>query len=118
MDSGVKKRVVASEFGFNTEDSTEALQKAIDSGAVKVIVDKQDGPWIVAETIRLRGDQEVVFEDGVSQAGDSFVICSGFFSGGPLFCEPVGLFVDDFLQVETVVGVIGIGQIYVSEDAY
>jgi Trehalose utilisation/Right handed beta helix region len=58
------KTVRASDFGFNAEDSTVALQAAIDSGAPRVIVDRQKSPWIVGKTIRLRGNQEIVFEKG------------------------------------------------------
>ena len=34
-------------WGFHPEESTRALQAAIDSGAKKVIVEKMDGPWII-----------------------------------------------------------------------
>ena len=39
--------VRASEFGWNAEDATAALQAAIDSGAERVVVDRQEGDWIV-----------------------------------------------------------------------
>ncbi len=58
------KTVNASEFGYQADDATVALQAAIDSGADRVVVDKQEGPWIVGKTIRLRSNQEVVFEKG------------------------------------------------------
>jgi hypothetical protein len=51
-------------WGFRPEDSTPALQAAIDSGAEKVIVEKMDSPWIV-DGIKLAADQELVFEKGV-----------------------------------------------------
>ena len=60
-----RQRVVASEYGFSAEDSTEALQKAIDSGAKVVVVDKQNAPWIVNRTLTLRNNLELVFEEGV-----------------------------------------------------
>lgn len=55
--------VIASSFGWNAEDATDALQKAIDSGAKKVVVDKQAGPWNV-KTIVLRNDMELVLQEG------------------------------------------------------
>ena len=58
------QEVLASSFGWNVEDSTEALQKAIDSGAKRVVVDKQSGPWIVRPIV-LRGDLELVLQEGV-----------------------------------------------------
>ena len=59
------KRVVAqaSWWGFQPEESTAALQAAIDSGAKKVVVEKMPSPWIV-DTLRLAGDQELFFEPG------------------------------------------------------
>ncbi|MEA1950919.1 MAG: hypothetical protein U9N87_06010, partial [Planctomycetota bacterium] len=54
----------ASWWGFNPEDSTAALQTAIDSGVSKLIVNKMAGPWIVTP-ISLVSDQEIVFEKGV-----------------------------------------------------
>ena len=58
--------VRASAFGWNAEDATECLQAALDSGAKKVIVDKQSGDWIVRPIfINARG-MEVVFQDGVT----------------------------------------------------
>lgn len=59
-----EESVVASHFGYDPQDSTEALQNAIDSGAKRVVVDRQDSPWIL-RTIRLRGDLELVLEEGV-----------------------------------------------------
>ena len=53
----------ASWWGFHPEDSTAALQAAIDSGARKVIVEKMASPWIV-EPIRLASDQELHFQPG------------------------------------------------------
>lgn len=64
-DAAAEKQVVASEFGYDVQDATDAMQKAIDSGAARVVVDRRETPWIVSKTIRLKGDQEVIFEDGV-----------------------------------------------------
>lgn len=61
---GAEEGVVASRFGYEPQDATEALQRAIDSGAKRVVVDRQESPWIL-RTIRLRGDLELVLEEGV-----------------------------------------------------
>jgi len=53
----------ASWWGFDAEDSTEALQTAINSGAQKLIVEDMGSPWIVTP-IQLASDQEIIFEDG------------------------------------------------------
>ena len=51
-------------WGFQPEESTRALQAAINSGAEKVIVEKMPSPWIV-DQIELAANQELVFEKGV-----------------------------------------------------
>jgi len=60
----VDRTVKATEFGFDPADATECLQKAIDSGAEKILVEKQSSPWIISKTIRLRSDQTIFFMDG------------------------------------------------------
>jgi hypothetical protein len=62
--AGAIMEAKASWWGFNPEDSTAALQAAIDSGVSKLIVNKMAGPWIITP-IRLASDQEIVFEEGV-----------------------------------------------------
>lgn len=62
--SGKVKTAKASWWGFDSEDSTDALQAAINSGARKLIVDNVGKPWIV-RPMKLASDQEVVFERGV-----------------------------------------------------
>ena len=42
-----EESVAASRFGYDPQDATEALQSAIDSGAKRVVVDRQDSPWIL-----------------------------------------------------------------------
>lgn len=54
----------ASWWGFDPDDSTEALQAAIDSKAKTVVVPYMGAPWIV-RPIRLRGNLELVFDPGV-----------------------------------------------------
>ena len=56
--------VVASSFGFDPADSTEILQKALDSGARKIVIDKQASPWIT-RPLFARSNCEIVFERGV-----------------------------------------------------
>ena len=56
--------VKVSSFGFDPADSTEFLQKAIDSGAAEVVVDKMTSPWIV-RPIKGRSNLRLVFEPGV-----------------------------------------------------
>lgn len=59
--------VKASSFGFDKTNATVFLQKAIDSGARKVIVDNTGSPWII-DPIKLRSDLELVFAPGVRVA--------------------------------------------------
>ncbi|MBM4074172.1 MAG: hypothetical protein FJ267_00835, partial [Planctomycetes bacterium] len=64
-----KKLTVANAawWGFQEEDSTDALQSAIDSGAKKVYVPNMGKDWIV-RPITLASNQELVFEEGVTVA--------------------------------------------------
>ena len=56
--------VKASSFGWNATNATKCLQAAFDSGAARVVIDRQAGEWII-EPVFLRSDQEVVVEAGV-----------------------------------------------------
>ena len=58
------RTVKVSDFGYDAEDSTRFLQAVFDSGAERVIVDRQAGPWYTLP-LKGRSNQEVVFEDGV-----------------------------------------------------
>ena len=58
--------VKVSSFGWNAEDSTAALQAAFDSGAKKVIVDRQAGDWITRPLFITNSNIEVVIADGVT----------------------------------------------------
>jgi len=62
--SGKHKIANAAWWGFNKDDSTDALQGAINSSASKVIVPYMGSEWIV-RPIRLASNQEIVFEEGV-----------------------------------------------------
>ena len=59
------KTVKASSFGWNAEDSTAALQSAFDSGARKVVIDRQAGDWITRPLFITNSNIEVVLADGV-----------------------------------------------------
>ena len=73
----------ASWWGFDEEDSTEALQAAIDSGAPKLIVENMGRPWIV-RPMRLASNQEIVFEEGcevLAKRGEFHAIGDSLFRG-------------------------------------
>ena len=56
--------VTVSSFGRNPADSTEILQKALDAGAKRVVIDKAGSPWVTGPLF-VRSNTEVVFEEGV-----------------------------------------------------
>lgn len=58
------RTVKVSEFGYDLEDSTAFIRKALASGAKKVILDKQAGPWHTLP-IKMPSDIEFVLEPGV-----------------------------------------------------
>jgi polygalacturonase len=60
------KRTVANAawWGFETADSTSAVQAAIRSGAAKVIIPYMPSQWVV-RPVELAANQEIVFEPGV-----------------------------------------------------
>ena len=62
--AGRSKVARAAWWGFEPQESTRALQAAINSGAEKVIIEKMPSPWIV-DRIKLAGNQELTFEQGV-----------------------------------------------------
>jgi hypothetical protein len=59
-----REEVKVSDFGWDAEDSTRIVQAALDSGAKRVVFDRQSGPWIVTP-VKARSNTEIVFEDGV-----------------------------------------------------
>ncbi len=67
-DFGVKMTngtvYVAKQFGFNEKDATENLQKALDSGASRVIVENTGKPWII-RMVYPRSNTEIIFQKGV-----------------------------------------------------
>ena len=56
--------VKVSQFGYDPEDSTRFIQAALDSGAQRVVFDRQEGPWISLPVLA-RSNQEIVFAEGV-----------------------------------------------------
>ena len=54
-----------SSLGWDADDSTEFLQKALDSGAETVVVDKAKGPWVTRPLFARSNNQTIVFEKGV-----------------------------------------------------
>ena len=80
-----EKTVKVTDFHPGKNDATEAIRKAIGSGASKVIFD-HPGFEYLTEPIMLRSNQELIFEDGVSVRampgkfkglGDSLFTCKG-----------------------------------------
>ena len=62
--AGAVDEVRVSDFGFDAEDSTRYLQAAINTGARRVVIDRQRSAWIT-EPLFCASDQEIVFEKGV-----------------------------------------------------
>ncbi len=56
--------VKVSSFGFDPDDATAIIQKAIDSGAERLILDQVGKPW-VTQPLFLRSKLDFVFEPGV-----------------------------------------------------
>ncbi|MCX6913981.1 MAG: right-handed parallel beta-helix repeat-containing protein [Verrucomicrobia bacterium] len=62
--AGKRSLANAAWWGFNREDSTEALQAAINSGAKTLTIPFMGEPWIV-RPLQLRSQQEILLEPGV-----------------------------------------------------
>jgi len=62
--AGRRKVANAAWWGFDPQDSTAALQAALDSQAPAVVVPYMGAPWVVTP-LQLRSHQEVLFEPGV-----------------------------------------------------
>ncbi|MDO4583602.1 MAG: right-handed parallel beta-helix repeat-containing protein [Planctomycetia bacterium] len=61
--AGTCSEAYVSWWGFDAEDSTRFLQNAIRSGARKLIVDRQDSPWVTSPLFCV-SHQEIVLEEG------------------------------------------------------
>jgi polygalacturonase len=64
VERGETEVANAAWWGFDANDSTHAVQAAINSGASKVIIPYMGSDWIVTP-IELASNQEIVFEPGV-----------------------------------------------------
>lgn len=64
VEAGTRIVANAAWWGFNAEDSTEALQAAINSKAKTVVVPYMGSAWII-RPITLRSNLELIFEPGV-----------------------------------------------------
>lgn len=70
--SGKCSEAYVSWWGFDAEDSTRFLQSAIRSGVRKLIVDRQDSPWMTLPLFCV-SHQEIVLEEGtviLAKAGE------------------------------------------------
>ena len=63
LAEGKRTTADAAWWGFDAEDSTEAIQAAFDSGAAEVVIPAMPSPWIV-RPLNLRSDQVVTLESG------------------------------------------------------
>ena len=59
------REVKASTFGFSADDATDCLQRAFDSDADRIVIDRQASDWHVRPLFIRRQNKEIVFEDGV-----------------------------------------------------
>jgi hypothetical protein len=64
LKAGRRSDANAAWWGFNEDDSTEALQAAIDSGAKTVTIPNVGKDWVV-RPLTLAGNQELILEPGV-----------------------------------------------------
>jgi hypothetical protein len=62
------KPVKASSFGWDKDDATKCLQKALDSNAKVILIDKMKGPWHITGVV-MRSGKTVILDDGVVITG-------------------------------------------------
>ena len=60
---GELKEARASWWGFNAEDSTEFIAKAVSSKVPKLIIDKMPSPWITSKAVKIPSNIEIIFEE-------------------------------------------------------
>ena len=63
--------VHAKDYGFNASNATEAIQKAIDTGAKTVVIDAMPTPWYINPP-KLRSGLRLKFEKGAKVFADPF----------------------------------------------
>lgn len=61
---GKRDEALASWWGFDPNDSTECLQKAINSHVKKLVIDRQESAWVTRSLTGV-SDQEIVLEAGM-----------------------------------------------------
>jgi len=66
VKAGELDLAIASWWGFDANDTTRALQAAIQSGAATVVVPKMDSDWIVTPIRLTQNNQTILFEEGVT----------------------------------------------------
>jgi hypothetical protein len=64
VEQGRRPLARAEWWGFNAEDATDALQRAVDSKARTVVIGYRGAPWVL-RPIRLRSNLELILEPGV-----------------------------------------------------
>lgn len=64
VENDPENTVTASDFGFDKDDATECLQRAIFSGAQTIIIDNTGSPWYIDET-NVKNYTTFIIKDGV-----------------------------------------------------
>ncbi|MBQ7190777.1 MAG: right-handed parallel beta-helix repeat-containing protein [Kiritimatiellae bacterium] len=64
VDTMADQVVKVSSFGYDPVDSTRFIQKTLDSGARKIVLDKQSGPWVTLPLL-VRSNTEFLVEPHV-----------------------------------------------------
>ena len=78
-----KRTVRAKTFGWDPEDATDCIRRALEADADIVVLDRMKTPWRVGDTIRVPANRTIVFENGVRVVGtemaQSFNTCDAMF---------------------------------------
>ncbi len=65
VESGALKTANATWWGFQADNATESLQRAIDSKVPRLVIENTGSDWIIDKPLKLVSNQEIVFEEGV-----------------------------------------------------